>query len=123
MESSDEAYIRLNNAVVSGGKRLAEATGGTLYLVAAYKDGISDTQLESEGSESERIAHSFGIDEAKVIFKSGAAKPVILAAARDIEVDVLVIGTSARRGLAGALIGNTAEKVLSEVDCDILAVS
>ncbi|KAA9005750.1 universal stress protein [Histidinibacterium aquaticum] len=36
--------------------------------------------------------------------------------------DTLVIGTVARTGLAGIIIGNTAEDILNRVDCSILAV-
>ncbi len=37
-------------------------------------------------------------------------------------VDLLVIGTLVRTGVAGLLIGNTAERVLGQVDCSVLAL-
>ena len=37
-------------------------------------------------------------------------------------IDLLVMGTVCRTGLAGFFIGNTAEKVLSEVNCSVLTV-
>ena len=37
-------------------------------------------------------------------------------------VDLLVIGTVARTGIPGLLIGSTAERVLSEVGCSVLAL-
>ena len=36
--------------------------------------------------------------------------------------DLVVMGTVARTGLAGALIGNTAEKILRRINCSLLAV-
>ncbi|MEM9558106.1 MAG: universal stress protein [Acidobacteriota bacterium] len=36
--------------------------------------------------------------------------------------DIAVLGTLSRAGLAGVLIGNTAEQVLRRVDCSVLAV-
>ena len=38
------------------------------------------------------------------------------------KIDLLVIGTVCRTGLAGFFIGNTAEKILSEVNCSVLTV-
>ncbi|TVS10369.1 MAG: hypothetical protein EA417_19095 [Gammaproteobacteria bacterium] len=37
-------------------------------------------------------------------------------------IELVVVGTSARRGLGGAVLGNTAERILSKVDSDLLAV-
>ncbi|MBD0319672.1 MAG: universal stress protein [Gemmatimonadetes bacterium] len=37
-------------------------------------------------------------------------------------VDLVVMGTVARRGIAGLLIGNTAERVLRRLPCSVLAV-
>jgi len=37
-------------------------------------------------------------------------------------IDLLLIGAIARGQLDNALIGNTAERVLEEVDCDLLVL-
>jgi nucleotide-binding universal stress UspA family protein len=39
-----------------------------------------------------------------------------------LSIDLLVLGTTGRTGLAGFLIGNTAEDLLRRADCDLLAV-
>jgi len=36
--------------------------------------------------------------------------------------DLLVMGTIARTGVAGLVIGNTAEKILSRINCSVLAI-
>ena len=36
--------------------------------------------------------------------------------------EVAVLGTLSRTGIAGVLIGNTAERVLRQVDCSVFAV-
>ena len=40
----------------------------------------------------------------------------------DHHIDLLVMGTIGRGGMAGVMIGNTAERLLPEVDCSVLAV-
>jgi len=39
-----------------------------------------------------------------------------------LKVDLIALGTVGRSGVEGLLLGNTAENVLAESDCDILAV-
>lgn len=46
----------------------------------------------------------------------------IIKLARTEKIDLLVMGTVCRTGLAGFFIGNTAEEVLSAVDCSVLTV-
>jgi len=39
-----------------------------------------------------------------------------------IDIDLIVMGTVCRTGIAGFLIGGTTETILHEVDCSVLAV-
>lgn len=39
-----------------------------------------------------------------------------------LEVDILVMGTVARTGIPGFIIGNTAENTLREIRCSLLAL-
>lgn len=42
--------------------------------------------------------------------------------ANEIDADLMVMGTVARSGVAGVIIGNTAETILSQLKCSVLAV-
>jgi universal stress protein E len=46
----------------------------------------------------------------------------ILSFIKANSIDLLVMGTIARSGLAGVMIGNTAERILPELRCSLLAV-
>jgi universal stress protein E len=52
----------------------------------------------------------------------GEAASVIAKLAREKQVDLIVMGTVCRSGTAGFFIGNTAEKILRDVDCSVLTV-
>lgn len=41
---------------------------------------------------------------------------------KEQDIDLLVMGTVCRTGIAGFLIGNTAEEVLNQVDCSVLTL-
>ena len=42
--------------------------------------------------------------------------------AHEKQVDLIVMGTVCRTGIGGFFIGNTAEKILQDVDCSVLTV-
>ena len=52
----------------------------------------------------------------------GWARKEIPALARRIEADLVVMGTVARTGVPGIIMGNTAETILNQIDCSILAI-
>ena len=52
----------------------------------------------------------------------GDPADVIAEFAKTSRVDLIVMGTVARTGIPGLLIGNTAETILQRVDCSVLAV-
>lgn len=41
---------------------------------------------------------------------------------REIKADIVVMGTVARTGLSGFFMGNTAETILNQLDCSVLAI-
>ena len=52
----------------------------------------------------------------------GSGRKVIPALVRSAKADLVVMGTVARTGIPGYFMGNTAELVLSQIDCSVLAV-
>ncbi len=52
----------------------------------------------------------------------GASSDVILKAISELDIDVVVMGSVARSGIPGLLIGNKAEKLLSSINCTVLTV-
>ena len=52
----------------------------------------------------------------------GWARKEIPALAKRIEADLIVMGTVARTGVPGFVMGNTAETILNQIDCSVLAI-
>jgi nucleotide-binding universal stress UspA family protein len=52
----------------------------------------------------------------------GDAEALIPALAKRKGVELIVMGTVCRTGIAGFIIGNTAENILQQVDCSVLTV-
>jgi len=60
--------------------------------------------------------------EIEVIDGDGGADLAILRFIDQHQVDMLVMGTVARHGVPGVLVGNTAERMLHEAPCSLFAV-
>ena len=57
-----------------------------------------------------------------VLFPKGEPEYAIPMVAERNEVDLIVMGTLGRVGLPGLVIGNTAENILEQVQCSVLAI-
>ena len=53
--------------------------------------------------------------------KKGWARKEIPAMIRELGADLVVMGSVARTGISGLLMGNTAEMILTQIDCSVLA--
>jgi nucleotide-binding universal stress UspA family protein len=63
-----------------------------------------------------------GPSSAKVAVRDGSVAPEILQAARDLESDLVVMGTHGRGGFEHWLLGSVAENVLRRATCPVLTV-
>ncbi len=52
----------------------------------------------------------------------GPAKKMIALVAAELRADLVVMGTVARTGISGLIIGNTAETILDQLTCSVLAI-
>ena len=60
--------------------------------------------------------------KSQVYMLKGEPGRLIPELAAEMEVGLIVMGTVSRTGVAGLLIGNTAERILHQVDCSVLTV-
>jgi len=60
--------------------------------------------------------------KAQVYMLKGEPGHLIPLLAARLEVALIVMGTVSRSGVSGLLIGNTAERILDQVDCSVLTV-
>ncbi len=97
-------------------------------------------QVEMHMLEGERARHTRGMNRLLESFRlhigeeaythlapqvhlpMGSARKVIAALAKELQADLVVMGTAARTGIPGFLIGNTAESILDQLQCSVLAI-
>jgi universal stress protein A len=57
-----------------------------------------------------------------MLVESGDPRDVITHKAKDLDAELIVMGTHGRRGLSRALIGSVAESVVRTAPCSVLVV-
>ena len=79
-----------------------------------------DTFLRNSGNKATRDALGYLKPQTHLI-KGGARKEIPMLAKR-LQIDCIVMGTVARTGIRGYIMGNTAETILEQIDCSVLAI-
>lgn len=92
---------------------------------------LSDEELTARKKEIEEqaVGHIRGVLQPLGMTRNvglhvlnDAPSRAILREVEESDPDVLVMGTLSRGGIAGFLVGNTAEKLLERVDCSLLTI-
>jgi nucleotide-binding universal stress UspA family protein len=97
------------------------------YVPAGYVDKLLD-DLRANGrkilAKAEGAARAAGVDVKALLVESrgGSIADAILAQARKLRADTIVLGTHGRRGLRRALMGSDAEAVLRDSRVPVLLV-
>ena len=88
--------------------------------VAAYVKAASDAARTT----LDDLVRSFGnrLGSARVELKKGDPEDIIPRFVVSEGIDLVVMGTVARTGIAGFIIGNTAERLLQRLVCSVFAV-
>lgn len=82
---------------------------------------IIDTQ-KSHRKAVEALIQKSGIETPEIVHERGKAYDIIPEYTESSAVDLVVMGTVARTGIPGFLIGNTAENILQNLSCSLVAV-
>jgi len=135
---SDEAeHLSLNAQITKEAKQLAQLIQGNVHLVNSYpgtpvniaieipefnSNEYNDTMLKHH--EQAMIAHAndFDISVANTHVEEGLPESVIEQVAIKLDAELVILGTVGRTGISAALIGNTAEHVIDQLNCDVLAL-
>ncbi|HYQ02634.1 MAG TPA: universal stress protein [Polyangiaceae bacterium] len=91
-----------------------------LYLSTDVVAPIENAAIARLEEASAELKQRF--PAAKSLLRSGSAWEEVLAAAKEIKADLIVMGTHGRRGIERALLGSVAEKVVRLSPVPVLTV-
>jgi nucleotide-binding universal stress UspA family protein len=130
--NSDEEHRALHYSIVDHGFDIAALAKGQLHVITAHPspmlsatDPVFQLKETIEARYREQclaFQSEFDVDDANLHIAEGPADVLIPYTAHKLNAVVTVIGTVARTGFSGALIGNTAEAVLDSLETDVLVL-
>ncbi|MGF1476527.1 MAG: universal stress protein [Geminicoccaceae bacterium] len=143
-QPDDPQRTALNKLTIQLATSLATDNEGEVYVVHAWKleeemtirgspflrvaekqiDALLNEQRRQRGWALNQLLSECPATEAKrkVYLIKGAAREVVPDFAKRHDVELIVMGTVGRTGVSGLFIGNTAEAILNQVECSVLAV-
>ncbi|NVK41471.1 MAG: universal stress protein [Oceanospirillaceae bacterium] len=129
--SADTEHRELSKHILEQAQWLAKRQQSPLHLFSAHPAPMQDPMHPEQDPEQQardyrdaclELAGHYGIPEQRVHVAAGPAELLIPEFATRLGARLLVLGTVARAGLRGVLLGNTAEQVLEKVATDILVI-
>ena len=127
----DKAHKKLNMRVIEAAASFAETHDAEVHLgwtvsapeVLADLDVIDPDKYRKQLVDTMmprllELADLYDIPKNRVHAHKGKPGVAISGLAGKLKAELIVIGTTARKGVAGMLVGNTAEKVLTSARCD-----
>ena len=130
--NSSAEHKALHASLISNAYEVATIAKATLHVFSAHPSPMlsaADPTFQLRETIEARYREAcatfvkeFELEEQYMHIKEGPADVLIPEMAKELDAVVTVIGTVARTGLSGALIGNTAEVVLDAVETDVLVL-
>jgi len=137
----DPKYDSLSALILQLAGSMARREGAELHIVHVWhmlgesyvrRGGMTGAEVEAAKAQEKLeqkqrfdtlLGHS-GVTDLKpcLHFVEGYPDERIPELVVEQDIDLLVMGTVCRTGIAGFLIGNTAEEVLNQVDCSVLTL-
>ena len=138
----DEVQHALNIKIMDLATSLTRQEQGELVVVHTWAFPVEGALRSSTSVQSSKVdgwvrdvrnqhrrrlaelLRPYALEDLKhqVYLLKGAPGRLIPELAAEKDVELIVMGTVSRTGVAGLFIGNTAEKILRQVDCSVLAV-
>lgn len=133
----DKAHQGLNHKIIKDAQFIGQLAQADVHLVNSFAGTPINIAIEipefnvAEFNSSvnkhhikctQALAEQYQIATNRCHVKEGLPEDVIPVVARQLDAELVVIGTVGRTGLSAALMGNTAEHVIDNLNCDVLAL-
>jgi nucleotide-binding universal stress UspA family protein len=128
----DGEHRALHASIVDHGFDIASLAKAQLHVISAHPSPmlsaadpvfqLKETIEARYREQCKAFQAEFDIDDAHLHIEEGPADVLIPHLAHKLGAVLTIIGTVARTGISGALIGNTAEVVLDSLDSDVLVL-
>ena len=135
--TDDQAHISLNHKLLETANYLSSLLDNEVIVANAcpplpvlvdleYTSIDPTTYINSMHQAAENniniITKPYGIEKENIKVIDGIPEDEIPRLAEELDCRLIILGTVSRTGLKGYLMGNTAEQLLHNIHCDIIAL-
>lgn len=85
-------------------------------------EAILKDMRDTEKAHLEELAEEYALTKSETHLLKGHPADVIPRFVKNNRIDLVVMGTVGRSGIKGFFMGNTAEKILNNINCSVLAI-
>lgn len=110
-----ESYRALNQKILDMCQEFFEHTDTDVHYISAYEELV-------DRPDRGALTRACNVPSEQIHIVMDEAHDAILKVAEQVGAGMVVMGTSARSGLSAMLNSNAAEKVLDELNCDLLVM-
>jgi universal stress protein E len=115
IRAEDKAYERLNEQIIQFSQRMMEGPQAEVHFINAFES------LKAAPSRHD-LAKSCAVSTDRIHIQIGNRDDVIVDQAKNMGASLVVVGNSARSGVSAMVNGNTVERVLDKLECDVLSI-
>ncbi|MCL5255654.1 MAG: universal stress protein UspE [Gammaproteobacteria bacterium] len=135
--SDSEVHQQLNNEILKAAGYISQKLNSHLHLVNCYPGAPASIAVEIPEFDTHQyqlnvrehhenalaeVARHAEVEFSGLHLREGTPDDEIPLVANELDAELVVLGTIGRTGITAALLGNTAEHVIEQLNCDLLAV-
>lgn len=137
VQAEDEQHIALNKAIIESADFMSHLSGSELHTVSVHTiyslsaaidvpnidiNSINANSADYHQQKLDKLVGEYKVNATKNHVIGGLPEHEIPNMTKQIDAQLVVIGTVTRKGIAAAFMGNTVESVLAELNCEVLAL-
>jgi universal stress protein E len=115
IEAQDAPHQALTALVLQYAKAVARLTGAELHVVNAYSGSRNFVHPPD-------LAKRVGVERRQAHVGDASPDELISEVSEKLGNPLVVIGSIPRAGMAGGIVGNTAERILDHIHADVLCI-
>lgn len=135
--SDSEVHQTLNERITKAAGYISKKLNSHLHLVNCYPGAPAAIAVEIPEFDTHQyqvsvrehhelalaeVARKVDVEFTGLHLHEGMPDNEIPKVAKELDAELVVLGTIGRTGITAALLGNTAEHVIEQLDCDLLAI-
>ena len=115
IRAANEPYEDLNQRIINFSQKVMDNDHAEVHFINAHKE-------LSAYPDRNALIRTCGVESDRIHIQLGEPEDVIVENARELNAGLVIIGNAARSGISALINGNTVEKVVDRLECDILSM-